>query len=236
VNGSGSFKAPTLDQLFDQRPVPLPEPPFSATTSNALLSPQLGAGFEAGIYQYMTSKDLGTFLLSLSGYETTMRDEIDFDVASLRYVNIARSRHRGVETGVRWAGSLPVSFFAAHTLQSVTALRGANEGKQLKAIPSQQLNVGATLSAFDALQATAIVSHTGSGWVDDQNIVKLPGFTRTDLRLSYAWQFMSLFADVTNVFDTRYNTTAYLDPAGTGERYISPAAGRMVMIGIRNGR
>jgi outer membrane cobalamin receptor len=236
VNGSGSFKAPTLDQLFDQRPIPLPEPPFSATTSNSLLSPQLGAGVEAGIYQYMTSQDLGTVLLSISGYETTMRDEIDFDVATLRYVNIARSRHRGLETGVRWAGSLPVSLFGAHTLQSVTSLRGPNNGKQLKAVPSQQLNVGATLSALDALQATAIVSHTGSGWVDDVNTVKLPGFTRTDLRFTYTWQALSVFADVTNIFDTKYNTTAFLDPAGTGERYISPAAGRMIMIGIRNGR
>ena len=106
----------------------------------------------------------------------------------------------------------------------------------LKAIPSQQLNVGATLSAVDALQATAILSHTGSGWVDDANTVKLPGFTRADLRISYTWQAVSLFADVTNVFDAKYNTTAFLDPAGTGERYVSPAAGRTIMIGIRNGR
>src|SRR3954470_14868613 len=44
-----SFKAPTLDQLFDQRPIPVPFPPFSVTTSNPELRPQHGTAVEAGI-------------------------------------------------------------------------------------------------------------------------------------------------------------------------------------------
>ena len=50
LSASRTFKAPTLDQLFDQRPIPIPFPPFSLTTSNPDLDPQRGTSVEAGIY------------------------------------------------------------------------------------------------------------------------------------------------------------------------------------------
>jgi outer membrane cobalamin receptor len=46
---SRSFKAPTLDQLFDQRPIPIPTRPFSVTVSNPDLRPQHGSSVEAGV-------------------------------------------------------------------------------------------------------------------------------------------------------------------------------------------
>ena len=39
---SRSFKAPTLDQLYDLRNVPVPFPPFKIHTSNPDLRPQHG--------------------------------------------------------------------------------------------------------------------------------------------------------------------------------------------------
>src|SRR5262245_28168311 len=42
-----SFKAPTLDQLFDQRRTPVPFPPFAISTSNSALEAQYGKTAEA---------------------------------------------------------------------------------------------------------------------------------------------------------------------------------------------
>lgn len=237
VNGSGSFKAPTLDQLYDQRPVPLPDPPFKATTSNASLRPQFGNAVEVGVYHAAQVPRAGSVLLSVSGYDTHMRDELDFDVATLRYVNIARSRHRGLETGLQWApsASVPLSAVVNYTAQSVTSRSGANLGKQLKAIPRQMIGAGFN-TTFNALDASVMISHTGSGWVDDANNVRLPGFTRTDVRVRYSFSWFALHADVTNLMDARYNTTSFLDPAGSGQQYLSPAAGRVIQVGFGNVR
>src|SRR6478672_4761658 len=45
------FKSATLDQLFDDRAIPIPVPPFSATVSNPALVPQRGTSLEGGLYQ-----------------------------------------------------------------------------------------------------------------------------------------------------------------------------------------
>ena len=47
---SRSFKAPTLDQLYDQRNIPIPFPPFEIRTSNPDLKPQYGTSLELGLY------------------------------------------------------------------------------------------------------------------------------------------------------------------------------------------
>jgi outer membrane receptor protein involved in Fe transport len=50
-----------------------------------------------------------------------MKDELDFDVQTLRYVNIGRSKHRGIEVGIRMNALRYGSAFANYTLQRVTA-------------------------------------------------------------------------------------------------------------------
>ncbi|MEX1184116.1 MAG: TonB-dependent receptor, partial [Gemmatimonadota bacterium] len=50
ITAGRSFKAPTLDQLFDQRSIGVPYPPFSVTLSNDQLRPQYGVNLEAGLY------------------------------------------------------------------------------------------------------------------------------------------------------------------------------------------
>ena len=46
-----------------------------------------------------------TFLygeLSLAAYTMDMENELDFDLQQLKYVNIGKSRHQGIETGLRF--------------------------------------------------------------------------------------------------------------------------------------
>jgi outer membrane receptor protein involved in Fe transport len=231
-----SFKAPTLDQLFDQRTVPVPFPPFALTTSNELLEPQHGTNLEAGVYHGTTLvPGVLSATLSLAVYQMSMENELDFDVQQLKYVNIGESRHRGVEAGLRLNTPGAGTAFLNYTLQHATAEGGDDAGRYLKAIPRQFITGGLTATPLPELQAGMQVSHARNIFLDDANTVTLPSFTRVDARVSYPIRGLRLFLDVRNVFDAVYSTTGFTDPSGTDAVYYHPAAGRTFELGLRGG-
>lgn len=230
-----SFKAPTLDQLFDQRPIPVPFPPYSLTTSNPLLVPQSGTSLEAGLYQDGSWSSSFRGSVSVSVYQMDMKDELDFDLQTLRYVNIGSSRHRGVEAGFVLSGPRGTSLFANYALQAARSESGDNAGKYLKAIPRHTLTGGVGITLLARLDASATVTTIGGAWIDDGNTTPLPAFTRVDARATYPVGAVRIVVEARNLLDAHYNTTGYLDPSGTGEAYFYPAAGRTVSVGLRGG-
>ena len=231
-----SFKAPTLDQLYDQRRIPIPVPPFAATTSNPELAPQRGRSAEAGLYHGITLRPgMLAAELSVAAYEMKMKDELDFDVQTLRYVNIGRSKHRGVETGIRVDALGRGAAFLNYTLQRVTAEAGPNAGNYLKAIPRNTFSGGVSVTPLVQLETGAFVSHHRDIFLDDANTITLPDYTRVDARLAYVLRGVRVFLDVRNVFDAHYSTTGFPDPSGSGAVYYYPAASRSVEIGVRYG-
>ena len=175
-----SFKAATLDQLFDQRSIPVPFPPFSATTSNPELVPQRGVSVEAGAYQELGSESGALHAtLSLSTYRMDMEDELDFDLATLRYVNIGRSVHRGVEAEA-WVSGLEgrITVRGGYTLQDATSATGDSEGRSLRAIPRHTWVGGLSTVVTERLAAGVDLVRASGAWLDDQNTVPLRGFTR----------------------------------------------------------
>ena len=232
---SRSFKSPTLDQLFDQRPIPLPDPPFSTTTSNPALSPQRGTNYEAGLQHTMTTDRQSRLSGTLNIYQMDMRDELDFDVATLKYVNIGRSRHRGLEAGAEWSAADRWSAFTNYTLQDVTSRAGAHEGNHLKAVPRQALagGVAVSLRALPELRLTA--SHLRDIFLDDANTRELPAWTRLDAQLTQRIAGVFVMVQVRNVLGARHSTTGFPDPSGSGLMYFHPAAARTVHLAIRSG-
>lgn len=225
------FKAPTLDQLFDPRPIPVPFEPYQISFSSALLRPQRGAGIEAGVYHAAV---LGAVRasLSLAAYRMDMEDEIDFDLQQFRYVNIGRSRHDGVEVGLELVLPGGVGAVVNYTLQDVTLRRGDFEGNQVKAVPRHVLNGSVTVGRFSGLHAGLVATHTQGIYLDDANTLGLSGFTRLDGRIAHPLGPVQLTLDVFNLLDRTYSTTGYPDPAGSGTVYYYPAAGRTLRIGV----
>lgn len=231
---SRSFKAPTLDQLYDLRSIPVPFPPYSVRTSNPELEPQHGTSYEAGLYHGMELSPSLRANATISAYHMDMRDELDFSFEEFHYVNIGRSRHRGLEAGLDVAGAR-ASTFANYTLQAVTSRSGDNAGKRLKAIPRQTLSGGVSFAPWRMLETSLLVTSVRDVYLDDPNTVELPDFTRVDARIAYGVGGVSVFVDVRNLGDTRYSSTGFLDPAGSGEPYFHPAAGRVIELGVRGG-
>jgi outer membrane receptor protein involved in Fe transport len=235
LTASRSFKAPTLDQLFDQRSIPVPFPPFTITTSNGGLEPQYGVNLEAGLYQRASVGEHAMLAATLSAYQMDMKNELDFDVATLRYVNIGRSRHRGMEAGLTLTGLGSAALWLNHTVQSARVRSGDFSGNLLKAIPEHVTTAGASLSPRSALDVRALVSSSRGIFLDDANTVALPSYTRVDAAVAYRLRSIEVFVDVRNLVGTRYSTTGFLDPSGSGAAYFYPAAGRVMQLGIRGG-
>lgn len=236
VSAGRSFKAPTIDQLFDQRRTPVPFPPYAITTSNPRLEPQYAATLEAGAYHRVTLvPGVVDARLALSAYQADVKNELDFDLQSFRYVNIGRSRHRGVEAGLTLAGPGAGSAFVNYTQQDATSRLGANEGRFLKAVPRRVLVAGVARAASTGLSGTLSATRTGETFLDDANVRTLPASTQLDLRASYPVRGLSLSLDVRNLLGERYSSTGFPDPAGGPTTYYYPASGRVVMLGIGRG-
>jgi len=232
VSATRSFKAPTLDQLFDQRPIPIPVEPFSVSISNPELRPQRGEGVEGGIIHRATTAAGNVLETTLAAYRQNMRDELDFDIEQFRYVNVGRSIHRGIEVGARVEKGSTNNLFATFTRQDVLAARGPNSGKQLKAVPRQIATAGISRRVAPWLQTGVNISDVRGAFVDDANLRRLPGYTRVDTRLSSTLASVRLSLDVLNVFNRSFVSTGFPDPSGTDVVYYHPAAGRVLLVGI----
>jgi outer membrane receptor protein involved in Fe transport len=228
---SRSFKAPTLDQLFDQRPLPIPVPPFSVTISNPDLRPQHGSSVEAGV-NHRTALGAGhTLDFTLAAFQQRMRDELDFDLGLFRYVNVGRSQHQGLELGMRADGWAGTSVFGSLTRQKIVASNGPNAGRQLKAVPRQALSAGIT-GGPTRLQASVTVSDVRGAFLDDANQRRLPAYTRVDARLSATAGSLRFNFDAINALDRRLISTGFPDPSGTDVAYYYPAARRALQLGV----
>jgi outer membrane receptor protein involved in Fe transport len=236
VTAGQSFKAPTLDQLFDQRALPVPFPPFAIRSSNSELKPATGTNIEAGAYQSVTLTERVAGAISLSVYDMAMRDEIDFNVATLSYGNINQSRHSGAELGLRLTGPRASTAFVSYTLQTATIEGGANDGNQIKAIPENSVSGGVSVAPRRWLETGLTATRTGEAFFDDANTRPIDAWTRVDARVAVQFGGATVTGEIRNLLDAEYVSTGFLDPAGSGGAYVYPAAGRVFMLGVRWGK
>ena len=236
ANVARSFKAPTLDQLYDQRSIIFqipPNPPFKVLLSSGDLNPQFGTSFEVGSYhRAVLSPNLLFGEISIAAYTMDMKNELDFDLQQLKYVNIGRSRHQGLETSVRFTIKSNLHLFLNHTHQSAKSRIGEYEGKFLKAIPRHVIYGGLNGVHKSGVGGGIIVKSANRIFLDDANTIALPNYTTVDVRLKYQRGLVSVTLDLSNIFNLSYSTTGYPDASGSGHTYFYPAVGREVRLGL----
>ena len=227
VQYSRAFKAATFDQQFDARPFP----DFQGgtfTISNPELQPQRARMGEAGL------RLPGAFgRIEAAAYRIDVDDEIDFDPATFRYVNIGRSRHTGVETTVAASASPALAAFASWDWTRVEA-RGGGDAGQLKNIPEHVVRAGVSGRLPGAIEGEVVWTWTGRRWLDDANRFRLPDASVFGLRVARAFGDFRVRLDVTNLADARYADVGFTlaDFQGNPAPYVYPAAGRSVRFGV----
>jgi len=232
VSASRSFKAATLDQLYDLRALPVPFPPFVVRIASPTLEPQEGTALEAGFYHVMRTNSGWQGRLSASAYTMDMENEIDFSFETFSNVNIGKSQHRGLEAGLSVERPGWFSAFANYTLQDVTQQSGDNVGNAVKAIPKTALSTGIS-SEWGPFGASVTMKAVSDIWVDDANTIELPDYSTVDVRLSWRVTDWLFTMDIYNALDEEYDSTAYPDPSGSDVLFLFPSAMRTVSIGAR---
>ncbi|MGH9367416.1 MAG: TonB-dependent receptor [Thermoanaerobaculia bacterium] len=224
---SNSFKAPTLDQLFD----PHPFDDFQGGTfsiSNPDLVPQKAENFELGISQQ--GRVLRWEVLS---YRMSVENEIDFDPATFSYQNIGRSLHQGVEAGARLSAG-KVSPFVSYAWTRVESRTGENVGKQLKNIPEHLLRAGVAAQLPAGIEASAVWTWMADRFLDDQNLIPLGDASVVDLRLSRSFGSLRARLDLSNLTNTKYSQYGFALTDFFGEQvsYSYPGARFAARFGI----
>ena len=246
ANANRSFKAPTLDQLTDQRVIDfagfmrISDVPDSYTYSlyysqaspfsNALLKPQTAVSYELGTYQRMQlSHDLFCEA-SLSAYQIDMDDEIDFDFATFSYQNVQKSRHRGIESAVRFYWMHRLTAFMNYTWTSVTFNSGLNAGNYLQGIPRNVAACGLTYEHRIGFKASLMWNFMSNIYLDDENNAKLPQVNTAGVRISQKLRPALIFLDIGNVLDKKYSSNGYML---NQTAFLYPGGGRVFHGGIK---
>lgn len=222
-----AFKAPSLDQLFDQRPYP----DFNGgtfTVSNPELRPQRAVNLEGGIRRSATS-----FRWDFVVYRMRVEDEIDFDVATFRYRNIGESLHRGIEASGEWRFRRAEPRLS-YAWTRVEALRGEQRGRQLKNIPEHTLQLGARFELPARLQLDSSIRLLSGWFLDDGNTIPMDDAWRLDFRLRRQFASWTARLDVLNALDSVVPHVGVLLPDfGGGEiPYAYPSGRRSIRAGI----
>jgi len=240
ISYSQSFKAPTIDQRTDLKQLNyaifFPAGPtyqmviYKADPfANPDLQPQKSTNYEIGTYQYYKFSDNFSGEINLVGYLINVKDEIDFDLATLQYGNILDSEHTGMETSVKvmyknaWSGFINLNY------NEVKFKSGEYEGNTLKGIPKTSYIMGAGYSPESGFGGTLVLSGAGSLYLDDANTEELSSYGILSARIDYKLSFVTIYLDVENIFNTSYSTTGYFL---NGEKYLYPAVGRFIRGGL----
>ncbi|PSQ82424.1 MAG: hypothetical protein BRD44_08245 [Bacteroidetes bacterium QS_7_67_15] len=235
ANVSRVFKAPTLDQLYNQRTYQL-DPDQQIKFFSPALDPQRGTSYEAGLYhRAQLWPEAGVSgALSLAIYQIDMRDELDFNLQELRYVNVGKSRHRGVEAGLKLFLPGQTTLRANYTRQDVTLQNGEYEGNAVKAIPRDVFTAGVSAAPeqLGGLSGSVLVNTVSGTYLDDPNTIRLPGHTTVGARLAYEYGVATVSLEAQNLFGATYSTTGFPDPLGADQVYYYPAAGRTLTLGL----
>jgi outer membrane receptor protein involved in Fe transport len=234
LSASRSFKAPTVEQLYDRRPF-IVSRGVSVFLSNAALLPQRATNYEAGL-----RTSLGAHATtSLSLYSLSVTDEIGFDISHLRFDNISRSRHQGLEWSV--AGDLSPGLRPrfSYTYSRAVFDGGANDGHQINGVPRTQVAaalgwIGYTSGGtgpFGEIDLT----HVRGQFIDEENRLPLDPYTLVGAVLGVRFEKLSFDLTARNLLNRRYSPDGFvtLDPRGRALALYYPGTERTIVARVR---
>lgn len=235
-----SFKSPTIYQRTDLQRLNYamffeagPSHQMVVHQADPFANPELDAqtsfNLELGAYQSFQVRNNVKLSLALSGYRTTVDNEIDFDLSSFSYRNIQNSLHQGIESSMNvYYGDWLQAFYHLHLTKS-TFNSGPLKGNYLKGVPRSIHQTGISLDFNSGLSVGLSLQANGDMYIDDDNIKTIDSHQVVNSRLSYRFQKTTLSVDLFNVFDSTYHTYGYMV---YGTEFLYPAAGRYFSLGL----
>lgn len=200
-----AYKAPTFNDLYY---------PFA---SNPALTPETSRSVELGL---RGKQGWGSW--GINAFETRVDDLIAWDPTPRPELqrpfgmpnNIEEARIRGTEatietTALGWSLKGNMTWLDPRNTGG-----GFDDGKLLPRRSRTNARVDLDRS-FGAVSVGASVAATGKRYDDPSNMLRLPGYATTDLRIGYTFeQAWTLQVNANNVFDKTYETAAFYPQPG----------------------
>ncbi|RYD82235.1 MAG: TonB-dependent receptor, partial [Sphingomonadales bacterium] len=142
-------------------------------------------------------------------FERKVSNQIDFDLGTFTYGNLAKVRAEGVELELKLRPAEGFTVDANYTYtKSTNRQRGdANFGNDLARRPRNSVNVAADYAWAFGLRTGATITHVSNSFDDAGNNRRLQGYVLVDLRAAYpVSDNIELFGRIENLFDERYET------------------------------
>jgi vitamin B12 transporter len=195
------FKAPTLYQLYG--PYGTPGPATPGVPARDALRPETARNYDVGVEQSFLS---GAARVGVTYFNRDTKNQIDFDLGTFTYQNIARTRAEGVEFELALRPVDALTFTANYSyIDSENRSPGSNFGKDLARRPHQTVSASIDYRFPFGLSAGATVSHVGDSYDDAGNFSRLDGYVLAGLRASIAVaDRFEIYGRVDNLFDEKY--------------------------------
>lgn len=193
--GSG-FKAPTLDQLFDN----YPQYDFFA---NPNLKPETSIGYDLGVEQSAWDRRLR---FGAIWFHNDIKNLIDYNDAFTSFVNIGRATTYGVES---FASYKPWQRVTLRVDYTYTIAEDDILHEELERRPKDKASLDGTWQPSDVASLSATILYVGP-WIDTtrdgtQSGVTVNGYTIVNLAGSYdLGHGVTAFARIDNALDRRY--------------------------------
>ena len=184
------FKAPTLYQLYG---------PYGTRT----LEPETARNYDIGVEQALLG---GRAVASATYFNRHTQNQIDFDLGTFTYANIARTRAEGVELTLALRPVDALSFSANYSyIGSRNRSPGANFDNDLARRPRQTVSANVDYRFPFGLSVGGTLSHVGDSFDDAANTVRLDGYVLASVRAEMpVAERLSIYGRVENVGDERY--------------------------------
>jgi len=188
------FRTPSLYQLYD------------SYSGNAELRPERSHSVDVGLDRDIAD---GRGRISLTLFTRTTRNQIDYDMASFRYANIARTRANGAEVEV---AVTPVDSLDLALAYSLVDTRDRSPGAATFDAHLARRPVHSVTASIDQRWAFGLATGATVRLVSDAVDPTAPqgaldGYVLLDLRASLPLgERFELYARLENAFDTRYET------------------------------
>ncbi len=217
VSWSRSFKAPTMEQLFDLRPYVFFDPDsgtfFPLVLSNAAIEPLRAKNFEIGLRAPITPR----YVVDAVLYHSDVTNEIGFDATSFKFANIAASVHRGLELNISAEIGKKLRGRLGATWTQARFDGGTNDKNQINGVPEQVATAGFSWQPTQRFSLGVEAAHVRKQFVDEANRVPIDTYSLVHLKANYRWQRWGVELMSRNLFDTRFVATGFLAPDQSGE-------------------
>ncbi len=184
------FKAPTLYQLFSD-------------IGTETLRPETARNFDVGVAQEFLE---GRARIGATFFTRNTRNQIDFDLGTFTYGNIARAHADGVEVEIALRPVDTLTFTGNYSyIDSENRSPGATFGRDLVRRPRQTVTANVDYRFPFGLSVGGTVTHIGDSFDNAANTVRLDGYVLAGLRAEFPiGERLSVYGRVDNLFDEDY--------------------------------